>query len=343
VDSNRQFRLRARPRDLIDSSTFELVEEAVPTPGPGQALVRNRVLSIDPSNRIWLRSQESYLPPVELGSVMRAFGIGQVVASEHKRYQDGDLVFGLLGWQDYALIGKGQLSFDAPVDQSLGVPIESMLGITLNGPTAYFGIEDVGRPKPDETVVVSAAAGATGSIAGQIAKLRGSRVVGIAGGPEKCSWLADELGFDAAVDRHAEDWQAQLDRACPDGIDVDFENVGGQILEAVLERVNLHSRVVLCGLLAEYNQDGMGTGPRNFELTLHRRVTIQGFILSDYLDRMREATAALGEWVAEGKLKQRIHVLEGLEAAPDAVNMLFTGDHIGKLVLRITDDGLQPL
>jgi NADPH-dependent curcumin reductase CurA len=338
TEVNRRVRLRSRPTGRIDDTTFELLEEEVPTPGPGQALVRNLCVSIDPTNRVWIREEPSYLPPVAIGDVMRSAGIGRVVASSNDVFPEGSLVTGLLGWQDYVLVGEGESTL-VPLPPDLDVPVESLVGLLgTTGLTAYFGIEDIGKPEAGETVVVSAAAGGVGSIAGQLAKLRGARVVGIAGGAEKCSWIVEELGFDAAVDRHDERWRELLSEACPGGVDVDFENVGGEIMDEVFGMLNLNARVVLCGLISQYNATEPPPGPTNFPRLLMHRVKLQGFIVIDYLPRFPEASAQLAAWAAEGKVKQRDTVLEGLEKAPEAVNMLFEGANMGKLMVKVADD-----
>lgn len=340
TEVNRRIRLRSRPAGRIDDTTFELVNEEVPVPGAGQALVRNLYLSIDPTNRVWIREEPSYLEPVAIGDVMRSGGIGRVVASSNDGFTEGDLVTGLLGWQDYVLVGEGQTTLAMPLPREIEAPIESLVGLLgITGLTAYFGIEDIGKPQAEETVVVSAAAGAVGSIAGQLAKLRGARVVGIAGGSDKCSWIVDELGFDAAVDRHDKRWRELLADACPDGVDVDFENVGGEIMDTVFGMLNLHARVVLCGLISQYNATEPVPGPTNFPRLLMHRVRMQGFIVIDYLPRYPEATAKLAQWAGEGKVKHRDTVVEGLEKAPEAVNMLFEGENVGKLMVKVGDGG----
>ena len=335
---NRRIRLRSRPAGRIDDSTFELVEEQVPHPGAGQALVRNLYLSVDPTNRVWIRDEPSYLPPVGIGDVMRSVGIGRVIESSNEGFNEGDLVTGLLGWQDYALVGEGESTLAMPLPRDIDAPIESLVGLLgTTGLTAYFGIEEIGEPKAGETVVVSAAAGGVGSVAGQLAKMHDARVVGIAGGVDKCSWLVDELGFDGAVDRHDEHWSGLLADACPDGVDVDFENVGGEIMDTVFGMLNLNARVVLCGLISQYNATEPPPGPSNFPRLLTQRVRLQGFIVIDYLARYPEATAKLAQWAAEGKLKQHDTVVEGLEKAPEAVNMLFEGENRGKLMVKVAD------
>jgi NADPH-dependent curcumin reductase CurA len=331
--ANRQLRLRERPDGRINERTFETVEEAMPEPGAGQALVRNLYLSIDPTNRAWIGEEPTYLPPVGIGEVMRAVGLGRVVSSNSDEYPEDALVTGLVGWQEYTLAGGEGIPLTVLPD--LELPIECMLGaLGVTGITAWFGVEEIAKPQEGETFVVSAAAGAVGSVAGQLAKLRGARVVGIAGGAEKCAWLVDELGFDAAVDRHDAQWREQLREACPAGVDVDFENVGGEIMQAVFGMLNLNARVALCGLISEYNADDAEPGP-SLRRVLVNRVTIQGFIILDYFGRFPEAIAQLGQWVAEGKVKDRHTIVEGLEKAPDAVNMLFDGDNVGKLIVKV--------
>jgi NADPH-dependent curcumin reductase CurA len=331
---NRRYVLRERPSGRIDDSTFELVEEPVPEPRAGQALVQNLYVSVDPTNRAWIGEEPTYLPPVGIGECMRSVGLGRVISSDDDTYPEGSLVTGLTGWQDYVVTGEGEIPL-TPVPGDTGLPIESMLGaLGLTGVTAYFGLLEIGKPKEGETVVVSAAAGAVGSVVGQLAKLKGARAVGIAGGAEKCAWLVDDLGFDAAIDRHDSGWRQQLRDACPNGVDVDFENVGGEIMREVFGMLNLNARVALCGLISEYNSAEPEPGP-SLRRVLTNRVTVQGFIILDYFGRFPEAIAQLGQWVAEGKVKDRHTVVEGLEKAPDAVNMLFDGDNVGKLIVKV--------
>jgi NADPH-dependent curcumin reductase CurA len=333
-DVNRRYVLRKRPQGRIDDSTFELVEEGVPEPRSGQALVKNLYVSVDPTNRAWIGEEPTYLPPVGIGECMRSVGLGRVVSSDDDTYPEGSLVTGLTGWQDYVVTGEGEIPL-TPVPGDTGLPIESMLGaLGLTGVTAYFGLLDIGKPQEGETVVVSAAAGAVGSVVGQIAKLKGARAVGIAGGKEKCDWLVDELGFDAAVDRHDAAWREQLRAACPNGVDVDFENVGGEIMREVFGLLNLNARVPLCGLISEYNAAERPPGPPMARVLVNR-VTVKGFIILDYFGRFPEAIAQLGQWVAEGKVKDRHTIVEGLERAPEAVNMLFDGDNVGKLIVKV--------
>jgi NADPH-dependent curcumin reductase CurA len=335
-DSNRRFLLRERPAGRIDDQTFERVDDAIPEIGDGEALVRTRWISLDPTNRAWIGETPTYLPPVAIGEVMRAGGVGEVVATQSPDYTVGQLVWGLTGWQDYAIA-----SASAPmtaVPQIPGVSPSMFLGaLGMTGLTAYVGMLEIGQPASGETVVVSAAAGAVGSIAGQLAKIAGARVVGIAGGPTKCALLTDELGFDAAVDYKAPDWHDQLKAATPNGIDVDFENVGGEIMEAVFGRLNTRARVALCGLISGYN-DPSGTdarGPRNFGNLLVGRVRLEGFIVLDHFARAGEIIPRLAAWMAEGKLKAQETVVEGFEQLPTAINMLFDGKNTGKLVVRV--------
>ena len=334
--TNRQFRLKARPVGRVERGNFDLVEGAAPQIADGEALVRNCWISVDPTNRAWLTDMPGYLPPVAIGEVMRAGGIGQVVQSRSDRYPEGSLVTGLVGWQDYVVVGAAyplQL-----VPDRLGASPSAMLGVLgITGLTAYFGMRDIGKPQPGETVVVSAAAGAVGTIAGQIAKIHGARTVGIAGGPEKCAWLTDEVGYDVAVDYKAPDWRDQLKRATPNGIDVNFENVGGEIMDAVMARLNLRARMPLCGLISSYNDSGPPPGPRSFGNLLVNRVSVQGFIILDYYKEFEAGTAQLAQWLAEGKLTNRETVVEGFETLPDTLNMLFDGGNTGKLVVKIAD------
>jgi len=335
-ESNRRFILRSRPAARITADTFELVEEPILEIDSGEALVRTLWISLDPTNRAWIRETPTYLPPVGIGEVMRGVGLGQVVASKHDAYREGQLVQGLIGWQEWAVASDAAPLL--PVPEVPGVSPSAYLGVLgITGLTAWVGLKDIGHPQPGETVVVSAAAGAVGSVAGQIAKLSGARVVGIAGGAEKCALLTERLGLDASVDRRASDWHDQLIAGTPDGIDVDFENVGGQIMDAVFARLNVRARVVLCGLISGYNDADPPPGPRSFANLLVQRATLQGFIVLDHLDRMAEAVAELSGWIREGKLEPLETVVEGFEQLPNAINMLFDGANTGKLVLRVAD------
>jgi NADPH-dependent curcumin reductase CurA len=334
---NRRFLLRQRPDGRIGPENFELVEEQVAEIGENEALIRTLWTSLDPTNRMWIGEEPTYLPPVAIGEVMRAAGLGRVVESNHPAYPVGQLVVGLLGWQEWVVAGGDTMLF--PVPEIPGVSTSVLLGaLGSTGLTAWYGIKEIGQPKPGETVVVSAAAGAVGSVAGQIAKIAGARVVGIAGGPEKCKLLVDDLEFDASVDYKAPGWREQLAAATPNGIDVDFENVGGEIMDAVFARLNLRSRVVLCGLISGYNEGGLPRGPSNFGRLLVQRTLLRGFIVLDHLDRMPEASSELSGWIGEGRLQVLETVVEGFEQLPTAINMLFDGANVGKLVVRIADD-----
>jgi len=334
--ANRRFLLRRRPTGDFEPSVLERVIEPVPTPGPNQALVRNRFLSLDPSNRMWMAEGESYMPPVPLNAVMRGAGIGEVIASNTSKFPVGKKVIGLLGWQDYALISPDDELPSQVLPSWLPVDTKTLLGaLGVTGMTAYFGVTDIGKPKRGETFVVSAAAGAVGSVAGQVAKILGARVVGIAGTREKCAWLTSELGFDAAVCRRDADWREQLAAATPNGIDVDFENAGGEIMEAIFDRLNLHARVVLCGLISQYGVDEGTLGPRNFRNLLTRRIKLQGFIVIDYIPRFPAATLRMAYWMWRGRIKDRHTVIQGLDRAPEALLQLFRGDNIGKLLVEV--------
>ncbi|MBW4617289.1 MAG: NADP-dependent oxidoreductase [Desmonostoc vinosum HA7617-LM4] len=333
---NRQWRLVSRPVGSIAESNFEWTQEPVPTLGEGQILVRNIYLSLDPTNRGWLNEGENYLPPVAIGEVIRGFGIGVVEQSRNVNFPEGTLVQGLLGWQDYAVTDGTNLS-EFLKDPS--IPLTAYLGLFgLIGMTAYFGLLDIGKPKVGETLVVSGAAGAVGSLVGQIGKIKGCRVVGIAGSEEKCRWLKDELGFDAAINYKTESVLESLQQHCPDGIDVYFENVGGEILDAVLKLINLRARIVLCGLISQYNATQLVPGPYNFVNILIKRAKVEGFIVLDYFNRAQEVLADLGEWYAQGKIKYRVDVIDGLENAPRTINKLFNGTNQGKLIIKVSEE-----
>ena len=328
---NRQWRLAARPVGLVKESDFEFTEEPVPDLGEGEVLVQNLYLSIDPTNRGWIE-RDTYLPAVKIGEVMRGGTIGVVEQSRNARFQEGTLVQGLLGWQDYALSDGNNLTV-LPYNES--IPMTAYFGLFGHiGLSAYFGLLDIGKPQAGETLVVSAAAGAVGSLAGQIGKIKGCRVVGIAGGEEKCRWITDELGFDAAIDYKSESVLEGLKKHCPAGVDVYFENVGGKILDAVLAVINLKARIVLCGLISQYNAKEPVPGPYNFINLIVKRARVEGFLVSDYMNRAQEAMADLGKWLAEGKIKYRVDVVEGIEGAPLALNKLFDGSNKGKLVVK---------
>ena len=336
TDRNRRFLLRNRPTGRIGPDTFELSEQAVPEIGDGQALVRVEWISLDPTNRMWINATPSYLPPVGIGEVMRAGGIGVVIASNNANYPVGQRVQGLTGWQEYVVVSDAMPLI--PVNVADGVSPSAYLGaLGMTGLTAWVGIREIGKPKPGETVVVSAAAGAVGSVAGQLAKAAGARVVGIAGGAAKCALLTEQLGFDAAVDYRAEDWVRQLSTATEQGIDVDFENVGGDIMDAVFARVNIGARIALCGLISGYNAADPPPGPRAFGNLLVQRAKLQGFIVLDHFAQAAAANSEIAALIADGKLTPLETVIEGFEQLPTAINMLFDGKNVGKLVVKIGD------
>jgi hypothetical protein len=314
---------------MVQESDFELRTTPVPEPGEGQALIRNRWLSFEPAMRGWMEDRPNYIPPVGLGEVMRGVALGEVVESRLDGFAPGDLVSGMTGWQEWALGGAGLRKLPAGTDPALEL---SVLGIT--GLTAYFGLLDVGEPKPDQTVVVSGAAGATGSVVGQIARIHGCRVVGIAGGPEKCAWLTDKARFDAAIDYKAEDVGARLSQLCPDGIDVFFDNVGGPVLDDVLARIARGARVVICGAITRYSLEELPPGPRHYINLMIQRARMQGFVILDYAARFPEAVEALSRWVADGEIAWKVDVQHGFEKAPATLRRLYTGANFGKQLLQ---------
>ncbi|MFE3502228.1 NADP-dependent oxidoreductase [Kitasatospora sp. NPDC059146] len=334
TDVNRQIRLARRPVGEVRPEDWAYGEEPVGVPGDGEFLGRARYVSLDPAMRGWLDDRPSYLPPVGLGEVMRAGAVAEVVASNHPKFRVGDHVVGSFGVQDYAVSdGKGVVKVDPAL-----APLSTYLGaLGMPGMTAYFGLLEVGALKEGETVVVSGAAGAVGTMVGQIAKVKGCRVVGIAGGPEKCALLTEELGFDAAVDYRAEDVRKALRTHAPDGIDVYFDNVGGPILDAALTRLAMHARVVVCGAISQYNNEDSVQGPSNYLSLLVRRARMEGFVVFDYARRYAEAAAEIAGWIGEGRIKVQEHLVEGTVADfPATLGMLFRGENTGKLVLGLS-------
>ena len=329
TDANRRIVLAERPTTMVDERTTRLEEGPVPSPGPGQALVRVTHLSIDPTIRGWM-GRDTYLPAIGIGEVVRCAGLGQVVESRREGVAVGDTVFGLLGWQDYAVVGD--VNTVPP-----GVAPELALGLLgVTGLTAYFGLIDVGHLAEGDVVVVSGAAGATGSVAGQVAKILGAgEVVGIAGSDEKCAWLLDTAGFDHAVNYKTENVPKRLHDVCPDGIDLYWDNVGGEILDACLGQLAMHGRVVLCGAISQYATGAEPVGPANYLNLIGKRGRMEGFIVLDYADRFPEAQAKLFEWAVSGRIHTAEHVVDGLEHAPEALNMLFTGANLGKVIVRV--------
>ncbi|WP_461480887.1 NADP-dependent oxidoreductase [Porticoccus sp.] len=334
-ETNRVWRLRKRPVGDISDDVLSLENEAIPEPGEGECLFRLNYLSLDPTNRIWMSDIEQYMEPVAIGAPMRGVVCGTVLKSNTPAFVEGDIVSGIGSWADYqigspASVGLLSNTGDVPVIDAFGT-------LALVGPTAYFCLLDIGDPKPGETVVVSTAAGAVGSLVGQIAKIKGCHVVGLTGSDEKCRWITEELGYDVAINYKTEDLAEALARACPNGIDVYYDNVGGKILDECLKLMNLHGRIPTCGLISQYNATEPVPGPYNYGLILMHRLKIQGFIILDYMDRYPEATEALIGWMKEGKLKARLDVSEGLETALQAVKKLYTGDNMGKLMVRVKD------
>jgi hypothetical protein len=333
TQTNTQVCLAARPTGLPKDSDWEILEEPVPTPGEGQFVVAISHLSLDPAMRGWMNAGASYIEPVEIGAVMRAGGVGEVSASQHPGFAVGDHVTGAFGIQEYALSDGAGVT---KVNPSLA-PLPTYLGtLGMTGMTAYFGLFDVAKLSEGDTVVVSGAAGAVGSVAGQIAKIKGANVIGIAGGEEKCRWLVEDLGFDAAIDYKTQDVRQALRETAPNGVDVYFDNVGGEILDAVLTRLARGARIVICGAVSQYNAtDGM-RGPANYMSLLVARASMIGMVVFDYAPRFADAAAEIAGWMREGRLISREDVLDGgVSAFPDALLKLFAGENIGKLVLRV--------
>jgi NADPH-dependent curcumin reductase CurA len=330
--TNRQFRLASRPQGMVGRENFELTEEPVGEPGEGEVLVKTQYVSLDPAMRGWMAEGRSYVPPVQIGEVMRAGAAGEVLASQSERFAAGQHVTGWWGVQEYAVMPDSALF---AIDTQ-AAPITTYLGaLGMPGMTAYFGLLDVGAPKEGETVLVSGAAGAVGSVVGQIARIKGCRAVGIAGGPQKCEWVAGELGFDACIDYKAEDVPSALREHCPQGVDVYFDNVGGEILDAALARLARGARVVICGAISQYNNLDAMRGPSNYMSLLVNRARMQGFVVLDYMARYPEAQREMAAWIADGRLIAREDVAEGLERFPEALARLFAGENVGKLVLRV--------
>jgi NADPH-dependent curcumin reductase CurA len=334
TDVNRQLVLVKRPTGMADGDTVGMRNTWVPAPGPGEALARVRFLSIDPAIRTWMADTPGDLPPIEVGDVVRSAGVAEIVGSNSERYRPGDLVFGMTGWQDYVIADEADRAMRVLPP---GIEPTAPLGVLgINGLTAYFGMLDVGRVSAGAVVVVSGAAGATGSIAGQIARIKGAaKVIGIAGGPDKCKWIVDDLGFDEAIDYRAGGLETALQAAAPQGIDLYYDNVGGSILDACLANLAHGARVVLCGFISGYNATEPITGPANYPMLIFRSATMAGFEIQNYADRYASAQADIVQWIAAGRLKSAEHVIDGLERAPDALNLLFSGANTGKLVVRI--------
>lgn len=327
--TNHRITLTKRPVGALTDDCFASDDVDVPSLEDGEVLVETTWLSIDPTIRTWI-AYDTYLPAIEIGAPIRCFGLGTVIESRSDRYPVGTTVQGLVGWQQYAVMHDGIQVMPDGVQPEAAL---SVFGIT--GLTAYFGLLDVGRPVAGETVLVSGAAGATGSIVGQIARINGCRVVGIAGSDDKCTWLTDDLGFDEAINYRTQNVGRAIAQTCPDGVDVFFDNVGGDILEAAIGNLALHGRIVLCGAISQYNEAVPSSGPRNLAMLISKRGRMQGFIILDYMRRAKEAIGVLTGWVASGELTFKVDVVDGLDNAPEALSRLFTGENTGKMMVRL--------
>src|ERR1700680_3459929 len=335
VGKNRQWILDARPVGKLTGKEFRWHEASIPQPSNGQVLIRNLWLSVDPAQRIWMW-RDSYIPKIPIGDVMASFAVGQILESRHPDFKAGDIVRGSFGWQDY--VATDEKVFGGMHKVPTGVtPNLALRLFGVNGLTAYFGITEDGQVKAAETVVVSGAAGATGSVAGQIAKIKGCRVIGTAGSKEKCAWLVNEAHFDAAIDYKSEDVGVRLSQLCPNGIDVFFDNVGGEVLNEVLARINLNARIVLCGSISKSDAATPQPGPANYSNLVARRARMQGFTGLDYPMRGPEAFEALGRWQRDGSLVHKEDVAYGLENAPKALLRLFSGENFGKQLVKVAD------
>jgi NADPH-dependent curcumin reductase CurA len=334
---NRQFRLAARPVGLAKESDWKMTTEPVADPADGQVLVQVLQLSLDPAMRGWMNEGRSYIPPVGIGEVMRAIGVGKVAASKNAKFAVGDLVAGSFGIQEYCLVDDVKRFGLNKIDPRLGTPAQWLNALGMPGMTAYFGLLEVGEPKEGETVVVSGAAGAVGQTVGQVARIKGCRVVGIAGGKEKCDFVVNELKFDACIDYKAGKLKDDLKQHCPKGIDVYFDNVGGDILDAVLARINKHARIVICGAISQYNNTTPVKGPSNYMMLLVARARMQGMVVFDYADRYGTAIKDIAQWMKEGKFISKEDVVPGIENFPATMNKLFSGGNFGKLVLKVAD------
>lgn len=338
-DINRQVKLKARPSGIPQAEHFEIVEAPVPEPAEGQILVRNLFLSIEPAMRGWVSTVANYSEPVPIGGVMRGFAVGRIAASRHPEFKPGEFVMGLFGWQDYAVVDGSSVQRRIT---EMGLPLSTALGVLgMNGLTAYFGLLDVGQPRPGETVVVSTAAGAVGSCVGQIAKIRGCRTVGIAGGPEKVKLCLNEFGYDAAIDYRAGDLAARIADACPEGVNIYYDNTAGEISDAVLKNLAIGARVIICGTVSVASWSPEPLGPRVERHLLVKRARMQGFIVLDYADRYDEGLRQLTEWVKAGLIHYREDILDGIERAPASIAGLYQGDNLGKRIIRIVSEEQQ--
>ncbi|MEM6998509.1 MAG: NADP-dependent oxidoreductase [Pseudomonadota bacterium] len=335
TEVNRVWRLRKRPVGDIRDGDLSFEEEPIPEPSDGECLFRLNYLSLDATNRMWMSDVEQYMSPVSIDDPMRGVVCGTVIKSKNPAFKEGDIVSGLGTWADYQIGSPETVSV---LGDTGPVPVIDAFGtFAIAAPTAYFGLLEISEPKAGETVVISTAAGSVGSIVGQIAKIKGCHVVGITGSDEKCKWITEELGFDEAINYKTENLSEALDRTCPNGIDVHFENVGGEIFDTCLAHMNMYGRVSVCGLIAHYNSSEELPGPKNYTLILMKRLKIQGFIILDYMDRYPEAISALTQWMAEGKIKVQQDVVDGLENAVETVKKLYNGTNTGKLMVRVKD------
>jgi NADPH-dependent curcumin reductase CurA len=337
ASGNTQIRLAARPVGLPTRDDWRITTEPVPEPAEGGVLVKTLYLSLDPAMRGWMNDAKSYIAPVAIGEVMRAGGIGIVVASRNPDFAVGDHVSATLGVQAFCLIAADQIKHSGlfKIDTRAGTPTQWLNVLGMPGMTGYFGLLDVGQPRPGETVVVSGAAGAVGQTVGQLAKVKGCRVVGIAGGPAKCGWVVDELGFDACIDYKAGSVRDGLKQHCPGGVDVYFDNVGGDILDHVLARINRKARIVICGAISQYNNTAPVQGPKNYLSLLVHRARMEGMVVFDYADRYHLAVAELAGYLKDGRMRSREDVVDGLDTFPEALLKLFSGGNFGKLVLQV--------
>ncbi|MFN3569468.1 MAG: NADP-dependent oxidoreductase [Polaromonas sp.] len=337
--TNHQVRLASRPVGLPTRDNWKFTSEPVAEPGPGGVLVKTLCLSLDPAMRGWMNEGKSYIPPVEIGAVMRAGGVGQVIASNNTAFAVGDYVNAGLDVQEYCLIPEEQIKRSGMFKIDARMGLTSWLNVLgMPGMTGYFGLMDVGQPKAGETVVVSGAAGAVGQTVGQIAKLKGCRVVGIAGGKAKCDWVVKELGFDACIDYKAGDVKAGLKEHCPKGVDIYFDNVGGDILDAVLTRITRGARIIICGAISQYNNTTPVKGPANYLSLLVNRARMEGIVVFDYADRYPQAIAEMAGYLKDGRMKSKEDVVDGLENFPETLLKLFNGENFGKLVLRVAKE-----
>lgn len=336
-DVNRQYILASRPRGLPTPEEVPMQESPVPVAGEGEIVIRNLYISLDPAIRGWMSDEPSYIEPIPIGTKVWATGIGRVVDSQSPDFEVGDIALGMNAWEDYTLCAAEAAT---KIEDTMGLSLTTFLSILgATGLTSYFGLLDVGKPRPGEVLLVSGAAGAVGSVVGQIGKLKGCRVIGIAGGEEKCRWIREECGFDDVIDYKAcDDLTAAIAEKCPDGVDIYWENVGGEMLDAVLMNLAERARIVFCGWIATYNDEEKRPGPKNLWQLLAKSARMEGFVVKSYIPQFPEGIAAMAEWLQEGKLVYKEHVVEGLENALDAFHMLFDGRNTGKLIIKIADD-----